>query len=195
MNDVCYKQPSAMDNFSIRLEGELSSDSEFDSIDSFLNDHFIENNTSKIFWIKPTLSYEFWDISKFLNKKKNPIEEETLTQQLISKEAMEDKIFEFKLKTNLKNLQLKGRINAALAILFDTLEDELINKNYSKCDRFLSSVEVSDFDPKLLIGILTITFPWKKELLFRESLFVDISNYIHHIFPRDEAKSILIGLE
>ncbi len=67
--------------------------------------------------------------------------------------------------------------DAALDIIYDTLDDLIIAGEYDNVDCFLDQLKVENFCPNLLYGISTITF-YAAEHLPSRALFVNRVNVI-----------------
>lgn len=86
-------------------------------------------------------------------------------------------------------------VDKALNYLFEEIEDRLYRKEYDFCNRFLERVDVEKHDIHVLIGLLTVSLPWRKTLFYRESLYERVKEVVCREYPAERAKRILAGLE
>lgn len=92
-------------------------------------------------------------------------------------------------------LQNSVSTTKVLDFLFETFEEKLIAGEFDLCNSFLEFFNVKEFNVSILLGLLTISYPWKKKLFYRDNLYYKIENVISKSFPMDEAKDLLWGLE
>lgn len=86
-------------------------------------------------------------------------------------------------------------VDKALNYLFEEIENRLYRKEYDFCNRFLERVDVEKHDIHVLIGLLTVSLPWRKTLFYRESLYERVKEVVCREYPAERAKRILAGLE
>ena len=80
-------------------------------------------------------------------------------------------------------------------VLFDEIENRLYHKEYDFCNRFLDRVDVGKHDIHVLIGLLTVSLPWRNILFYRDSLYVKVKEIVYREYSTERAKRILVGLE
>lgn len=56
------------------------------------------------------------------------------------------------------NLDSIGKMDGALDIVYNKLDDLLLQGQYTKVDHFLKQLVAANYSPNLLLGILTVTF-------------------------------------
>lgn len=103
------------------------------------------------------------------------------------------------LKTFEEKLVNMGETNVSmehiLDYIFDTIDDLLLQNNFCKVDYVLNNIDVSKFEEMVLLGLLTVTYPWKKTLSLRNNFYDRIEIRIHELFSEDIANNILYGLK
>jgi len=68
-------------------------------------------------------------------------------------------------------------IDGTLGYIFDTIEDLLLAKENKLVDEMLKRMIVENFTIIVLIGVLTITFPFRKVLPSRKDFYQRIEDY------------------
>ena len=86
-------------------------------------------------------------------------------------------------------------VDKALNYLFEEIENRLYHKEYDFCKRFLDRVDVEKHDMHVLIGLLTVSLPWRKTLFYRDSLYEKVKEVVYRKYSAERAKRILVGLE
>lgn len=81
-----------------------------------------------------------------------------------------------------------------LDFIFNTYDELLLNGEYTAVDSMLK-LDVSRLPIDVLVGILTITSLWKKQLVNRDIFYTNVENYILLSHNKEETHSILNGLE
>jgi hypothetical protein len=71
-------------------------------------------------------------------------------------------------------LERLGRIDAALDILYDRVDDLLKARDFSTVDELLRQADVSSFSVDVLLGLLTATLPGRSKLPARSKFFRDV---------------------
>lgn len=104
-------------------------------------------------------------------------------------------LFVDNLKYKLIEMQEKESINKILDYLFESLENKLLNNEFDVCNKFLETIDIYKYDINILIGILTITNPWKNRLIYRVNFFNRLTDLVYNNYPSSEAEEILSGLE
>jgi hypothetical protein len=89
-------------------------------------------------------------------------------------------------------LDMLKKHNSALDVIYDYIDDLLLEGAYNKIDEVLETVAVKDWSNVLLVGFLTITLAAKLKLKNREKLFFRIKEVLSARTERYE--SILKGL-
>ena len=88
----------------------------------------------------------------------------------------------------------KGKIHAAMDILYEKIDDLFIEEKFCKVDEILTRLDLERLDANLLAGVLTITLPAKDSLKKHAELFDRIAAILRKRLP-DRAEAILRGLE
>lgn len=96
---------------------------------------------------------------------------------------------------NLQINQNENVIDDSLDYVFDKIDELLINGDFYLINSLLDKIDVNMFDVELLIGILTITSPWRENLTLRTAFYEKVESRVHEIYHFDESKKILNGLE
>lgn len=89
----------------------------------------------------------------------------------------------------------KDNINIAIDLVYETIEDLLINSEYVTCDYILYLIDVEDLDPAVLISLLVITLPAKKRLRHRPRFFYRVFRLIYLSYGKKHADKVLNSLE
>ena len=96
-----------------------------------------------------------------------------------------------KFREKLKNIK---HIDNKLDFIFNTLDNLLIDKDYKTCNNILEHLclNIDELNIDILVGLLTITYFYKKRLPKRKTLYNLIENIVKDI-PNNEG--ILDGLK
>ena len=86
-------------------------------------------------------------------------------------------------------------IAQAIREIYDKLDDLLLSDNFDRCNEILRSVDPHHVSLKLLLGYLTITLPWKQNLVERGLLAQRIRQMALEQFPKERVDRLLKGLE
>ena len=90
-------------------------------------------------------------------------------------------------------LEKHGRVDAALDVLYDRVDDLLKAKQFALVDDLLRQANVTSLSTDMLLGFLTVTLPAKSKLAARDKFFADAEASIK---TRGEwENSLLAGLE
>lgn len=93
------------------------------------------------------------------------------------------------------DLHQEGKIAMSLDVLFDEIDDYLINDNFDAVDEYLFSMKLSNYPIDILIGFLTITLMARNKLkhrdLFRERVEFELRN---RNVPSNEIENLISGL-
>lgn len=88
----------------------------------------------------------------------------------------------------------QGRVDNALDVLYDRVDDLLLEGAFNTCNALLACVDVERSDETLLLGILTITHAARERLPRRAEFFRQVRGRILRTSP-NEAEGLLQGLE
>jgi hypothetical protein len=92
-----------------------------------------------------------------------------------------------------RRLDKLGRIDAALDIVFDRVDELLLEGDFEKVDQEISRIRETDFSAELLLGILTVTLPAKENLPGRPDLYSRIKQWLESYSELEDG--LLVGLE
>lgn len=109
--------------------------------------------------------------------------------------SLKEWLFKTKFKNKIINLIKDNKIDSALDVVFNEIEDALVNGEFSLIDSLLMDEEILRLDTNVLICILTVTLNWKNSLSQRSAFYYSVANIIHLRFHEEEAIEILSGLE
>lgn len=94
----------------------------------------------------------------------------------------------------LENDNIKDEDNI-LDILFETFEHMLADGRFEKCDNILKSIDCSKIKINFLIGILSVTLPYKDCLIYRHEFVSTIEIRIFKSFGNQRVvNNLLFGL-
>ena len=85
-------------------------------------------------------------------------------------------------------------ISRSLDILYEELDDAMLDGRFEEIDTFLKDANVSRYRVEILMGFLTVTFSWRESLKERAGFFDRVKIRVEGSCP-DRAKRILTGLE
>jgi hypothetical protein len=92
-----------------------------------------------------------------------------------------------------RDLDLEGRIDDSLDVLYEHADDLMLEGRFSELDGVVGQVDVEGMSLDLMIGFLTITNLAKEHLPSRATLVTAIETRIREIAPERE-ESLLRGL-
>ena len=90
-------------------------------------------------------------------------------------------------------LDTKGYTDAALDLLYDSVDEMLRSGKYSEIDSLLRDTIVDECSTDILLGLLTATLPARSKLPYRREFFDDSDRVLKHR-PEYE-KDLLTGLD
>ena len=96
---------------------------------------------------------------------------------------------------DVRSEELAGRHRAALDVLFDSVDDLLVQNAFGEVDRLLASVDPSEWSTRLLVGFLSITLRAKDKLANRPAFVRSVRSVLEHREPPYRVTSLLSGLE
>lgn len=86
-----------------------------------------------------------------------------------------------------------GRIEAALDLIYDRIDEMMRQSNLAELDRVLSRLAVAELSFHVLLGVLTATLPIRTRLPSRPGLFGRIGQILQERGENEEG--LLAGLE
>ena len=81
-------------------------------------------------------------------------------------------------------------IDDTLDFVFKTIDKMLLDRKFILCDKLFSQIVVENFSIDILLGIATVTFPWRDKLSCRDNFIQKTKDYLIRKLPSDEAKEI-----
>ncbi len=90
-------------------------------------------------------------------------------------------------------LDVSGRTDAALDLLYDSVDEFLCRGELAKLNSYLSCVVAADLTINILIGLLTATLPARSRLPARRALFMEVDAELRRRNEFEEG--LLTGLE
>ncbi len=97
--------------------------------------------------------------------------------------------------TELYRLGKLGKTDAALDLLYDTLDDLLLDHRYAECEKYLRDIDPEELPNAVLVGLLTITFAARNFLRERSSAYGRIAKKLSQTMSPDQVAATLRGLE
>lgn len=86
------------------------------------------------------------------------------------------------------------RIDDALDLLYDVIDDLLVSKSFAACERMLAKIDLARMNPDLLVGVLSITLPAKSVLTARDQFVRSVEEHLRQSLPPNETADLLRGL-
>lgn len=94
-----------------------------------------------------------------------------------------------------KQFETINRIDSALDLVFQTVDNFIDNLEFEKCDSALALAEPRFLSVQTNLALLTSTYPEKSHLPSRNYLFKRLHNHLSTQRSAKEADEILVGLE
>jgi hypothetical protein len=95
----------------------------------------------------------------------------------------------------LSELSDADEIDAGLDFAFDTIDDLLLDGRFTECNQLIANVDVTRFDPAILVGFLTITAAARDILDARPALVDAVRRRLAERTSPEELSSVMRGLE
>lgn len=95
----------------------------------------------------------------------------------------------------IKSIQSEDNVENILDYIFSEFYKLLINKNYDLINDFMEKIEIEELSIDTIVGVLTITSNWKKELISRNSFYQRAYSFVNELYLTDETNQIFVGLE
>lgn len=86
------------------------------------------------------------------------------------------------------------RDDKAIDLLFYTVDYYMRNGQFDLLDKLIQEIDLDKLSLSLMIGVLTITLPAKKQLLSREAIYDKIKEKIIQLDP-ERVDRLLVGLK
>lgn len=146
------------------------------------------------YFLHKKLDFSVFDCFQMENVSSNSIEYEN--EMIPSLEiSFEEILFVYNLEAQLlENIKI-STMDQALYFLFDSIENLLLNREFSRVNILFEHIEFDKYDTEILICILTASFPWKKILYKREKFYNLVKTILYNRYSISEAETILVGLE
>lgn len=97
--------------------------------------------------------------------------------------------------TELYRLGEMGKTDAALDLLYDTLDDLLLDHQYAECEKYLRETDPERLPDAVLVGLLTITFAARRFLRERAYAYLRIAKKLARTMSPEQVAATLRGLE
>lgn len=94
--------------------------------------------------------------------------------------------------SNAKSTEDDGRVDDAIDIIYDGIDELLHNERFSECDSILEKIDVDVYSLDIILSLLTATLPVRSKLPSRKKLLKDIETKLRNTGQYKE--SILSGL-
>jgi hypothetical protein len=102
----------------------------------------------------------------------------------------------FDLFARLEQMSRAGKLDAALDLVFDQVDDMLLLKRFPDVNQILRGVPVERLDAAILVGFLTITGPAREALRdTRPALVARVREELEKRLPDGETARVMMGLE
>jgi hypothetical protein len=85
-----------------------------------------------------------------------------------------------------------GEVDEATDVLFDCVDDMLIEGCFAKCDAWIQRIDLKKLDTNLLVGLLSITYVARHHLESRAELVLRVEKRLIELAP-DRAESLMRG--
>lgn len=95
----------------------------------------------------------------------------------------------------LESMSRAGKLDAALDLVFDHVDELLLAGRFPEVNRFLCGVPVEKLDPAILIGSLTITGPARTALDARPAFVRRVQAQLRESMPPEDLARVMLGLE
>jgi len=95
----------------------------------------------------------------------------------------------------LESMSRAGKLDAALDLVFDHVDELLLAGRFPDVNRLLLGVPVEKLDPAILIGFLTITGPARTALDARPAFAERVQAQLRESMPPEELARVMVGLE
>lgn len=90
-------------------------------------------------------------------------------------------------------LEARGKTSAALDLIYDQVDERLIQGAFSEVDNVLAKAETSRLSSNLLVGLLTITLPARGKLVHRAEFLDRVQRELNRRGELEDG--LLIGLD
>lgn len=91
------------------------------------------------------------------------------------------------------DLVASKRLEEAIDLLYDNVDDMLLEGKMQECDDILQQIDIRRLDSYLMIGLLSITLSASEHLPHRKVLVEEIENYLRATEP-ERADALMKGL-
>lgn len=92
-----------------------------------------------------------------------------------------------------RRLDEQGQADAALDLLYDSIDELLKTGKFNEVDEILSQMDVSEYSADILLGVLTATLPARDELKSRPQFFREVEQSLRRRGEYEDC--LLVGLE
>lgn len=95
----------------------------------------------------------------------------------------------------LEQLSHMKSIDSSIDLVFDTLDQMLLDGGYDEVNEVFPQVNFDKLDDSVSLGFLTITLWCKNNLPNRATFYQRLYKHIENNYPAKDVKSIMQGLE
>jgi hypothetical protein len=99
------------------------------------------------------------------------------------------------LLTDVYRLAGAGEIDAALDLIYKTIDDMMFDGNLDDVDEILRRADVTSVDASIVLGFLAITLPVANRLKHRSAYFAKTKTHLARSHSPDDVASMFVGLE
>lgn len=87
-------------------------------------------------------------------------------------------------------LLTEKKFDQAIDLIYDELDDRLLDRKFDEVNEILQSMVRNEYSTNVLLSILTVTLPWKKNLSERKRIIEKVRKQHNEV----ESELLLLGL-
>lgn len=87
-------------------------------------------------------------------------------------------------------LLTEKKFDQAIDFIYDELDDRLLDRKFDEINEILQSMVRNEYSTDILLSILTVTLPWKKDLSERKRIIEKVRKQHNEV----ESELLLLGL-
>ncbi len=88
----------------------------------------------------------------------------------------------------------QNRIDDALDLLYEVIDDLLVSGSFGACERMLGKMDLNRMNADTLVGVLSITLPAKNLLAARERFLHSVDKHLRRSLSSEQTQDLLRGL-
>ncbi len=92
------------------------------------------------------------------------------------------------------SLSFNNKTDKALDVMYDAVDEQLLDGNIDLVDKWMMEIDLNRINIALMLGILTITKPFKEKLSARKDFYLKVRDKIIET-DAERCDKLLIGLE